>query len=121
VRCVGHVGFRQLCTFYRVADVYLTMSEHEGFCVPLLEAMHYGVPIVARAAGAIPETLGGAGLLVEGGRHAEAAEAVRLAVKDQAVRARLIEAGRARLADFAPAKVENDFWEVLGRHGMTGR
>jgi glycosyltransferase involved in cell wall biosynthesis len=113
VRCIGHVGFRQLCTFYRVADIYLTMSEHEGFCVPLLEAMHYGVPIVARAAGAIPETLGGAGLLVEGGRHAEAAEAMHLAVKDRAV--------RARLAAFAPAKVENEFWEVLGRHGMTGR
>jgi glycosyltransferase involved in cell wall biosynthesis len=121
VHLVGHVGFRQLCTYYRLADLYLTMSEHEGFCVPLLEAMHFGVPIVARASGAIPETLGGAGLLVEGGRFAEAAELMRLAVADRELRARLIAAGRARLADFAPEKIERDFWGLLERHGMTGR
>ncbi|HWR97842.1 MAG TPA: glycosyltransferase family 4 protein [Candidatus Methanoperedens sp.] len=121
VRSVGAVGFRELCTYYRLADVYLALSEHEGFCVPLLEAMHFGVPIVARAAGAIPETLGGAGLLVEGGRFAAAAALMRLAVADRKVRAGLIAAGRARLADFAPEKIARDFWELLKRHGLAGR
>lgn len=121
VHLVGHVSFRQLCSFYRLADVYLTMSEHEGFCVPLLEAMHFGVPIVARAAGAIPETLGGAGLLLSGRDPAEAAELVRLAATDRDLRGRLVEAGRARLADFAPARIEREFWALLARHGMTRR
>ena len=121
VHVVGRVDFRQLCTYYRLADLYLTLSEHEGFCVPLLEAMHFGVPIVARAAGAVPETLGGAGLLVDGGRFAETAELMRAALADRRVRTRLVEAGRARLADFAPEKIERAFWDLLARHGMTGR
>ena len=51
----------QLAAFYRAADVFVTMSEHEGFCIPLLEAMAFDVPIVARRHAAIPETLGRAG------------------------------------------------------------
>jgi glycosyltransferase involved in cell wall biosynthesis len=121
VRVVGHVEFRQLCAYYRLADLYLTMSEHEGFCVPLLEAMHYGLPIVARAAGAVPETLGSAGLLTAGARPEQVAELMHLAVADRGLRAQLTAAGRARLADFAPARIERDFWELLGRHGLTGR
>jgi glycosyltransferase involved in cell wall biosynthesis len=121
VRVIGHVEFRELVAYYRLADLYATLSEHEGFCVPLLEAMHYGVPIVARAAGAIPETLGAAGLLTDGQRPEEAAELMHLAVADRGVGARLVAAGRARLADFAPERIARDFWGVLERHGMAGR
>ncbi|MBI2469577.1 MAG: glycosyltransferase, partial [Candidatus Rokubacteria bacterium] len=60
----GLVPQADLCTYYRLASVYLSMSEHEGFCVPLLEAMHFGVPIVAYASTGVPDTLGDAGLLV---------------------------------------------------------
>jgi glycosyltransferase involved in cell wall biosynthesis len=119
VHIVGQVGFRQLCTFYRLADLYLAMSEHEGFCVPLLEAMHFGVPIVARAAGAVPETLGAAGLPVRGGSFEEVAELMHLAVADRGLRARLVEAGRARVADFAPGKIAELLWGLLASHGMT--
>jgi glycosyltransferase involved in cell wall biosynthesis len=121
VHCLGHVSFRQLCTFYRIADLYLALSEHEGFCVPLLEAMHFGVPIVARAAGAVPETLGAAGLTVRGAPPEEVAELMRLAITDREVRQRLLAAGRARLGDFAPGKIELDFWELLGREGFLTR
>ena len=51
-----------LAAHYRAADVFVCLSDHEGFCVPLLEAMHHRVPIVAFASAAVPETLGAAGL-----------------------------------------------------------
>ncbi|RME35159.1 MAG: glycosyltransferase, partial [Thermoflexia bacterium] len=59
----GHVSQRDLVTYYRLADVYVSMSEHEGFGKPLIESMYLGVPVVAYAAAAVPETLGGAGVL----------------------------------------------------------
>ena len=59
----GPVPDEDLAAFYRWADAYVSLSEHEGFCVPLVEAMATDVPVVAYAAGAVPETLGGAGLL----------------------------------------------------------
>src|SRR5205823_4574848 len=50
---------------YRSADAFLCLSEHEGFCIPLLEAFHFGVPVVARPVGGVPEVAGDAALLVE--------------------------------------------------------
>ena len=60
---VGSVPVAVLRAYYEKADVFVTASDHEGFCVPLLEAMSFDVPVVARATSAIPETLGGAGIL----------------------------------------------------------
>ena len=62
VRFAGRVGDAERDRLYTTADAYLCMSVHEGFCVPLVEAMALGLPVVARAAGAIPETLAGVGL-----------------------------------------------------------
>jgi len=118
VHFLGHLDFAALCTCYRLADLYLSMSEHEGFCVPLLEAMHFRVPIVAYAAAAVPETLGAAGLLVREKRFEEIAELMHLALTDGGLRARLADAGAARLADFAPEKIERDLWALLRRHGL---
>ncbi len=118
VHFLGHVDFRELCTLYRLADVYVSMSEHEGFCVPLLEAMHFGVPVVAFAAGAVPETLGGAGLLVREKRFEEIAELVHLAATDEPLRSRLVMAGRERLRAFAPESIARDLWALLEREGL---
>lgn len=60
----GHVTLAQLVAFYRRADLFVTASEHEGFCAPLLEAMTFDVPIVARDFGAVGDTLGRAGVLL---------------------------------------------------------
>ncbi len=60
----GHISFKAILAYYCLADVFLCMSEHEGFCVPLLEAMKFGIPIVAYSSTAIPYTLDGAGFLV---------------------------------------------------------
>jgi glycosyltransferase involved in cell wall biosynthesis len=55
----------RLAERYRAADVFLCLSEHEGFCIPLLEAFHFGVPVIARDAGAVREVAGDAGVLLE--------------------------------------------------------
>jgi glycosyltransferase involved in cell wall biosynthesis len=65
VHFAGHVTNEELTAYYEVADLFLCASEHEGFCVPLVEAFHMGVPVVARAATAVPATLDGAGVLYD--------------------------------------------------------
>jgi glycosyltransferase involved in cell wall biosynthesis len=62
---LGHVTNEELTACYDVADAFLCASEHEGFCVPLMEAFHKGIPVLAYAATAVPETLGGAGVLYD--------------------------------------------------------
>jgi hypothetical protein len=64
VEFVGAVRQDELNAYYAVARAFLCLSDHEGFCIPLLEAMAHDVPVVAYAAGAVPETLDGAGVLV---------------------------------------------------------
>jgi L-malate glycosyltransferase len=99
----GAVPPETLRSFYERADLFVTASDHEGFCVPLLEAMSFGVPIVARATTAIPETLGGAGLLIDpDDGPLVMAEAWAAALTDEPVRAELIARGSARLMDFDP-------------------
>ncbi len=61
----GQVDDQELYAYYRAADVFLCLSEHEGFCVPLQEAMYFGLPVIAYEAGAVRETLHGGGLLLQ--------------------------------------------------------
>src|SRR5207237_9478899 len=63
VHFVGHVSDRELVAFYEVADLFLCASEHEGFCVPIVEAFYKQVPVLAYAATAVPSTMDGAGIL----------------------------------------------------------
>jgi glycosyltransferase involved in cell wall biosynthesis len=109
----GPVPDDDLAAFYRWADAYVSLSEHEGFCVPLVEAMAADVPIVAYAAGAVPETLGGAGLLFAPKDLEVAAELLGSVVYDRDVRARVLEGQRRRLRDFAPARIEARLKETL--------
>ena len=62
---LGHVSNEELVAYYELADVFLCASEHEGFCVPLIEAFHAGVPVLAYAAAAVPATMDGGGVLVD--------------------------------------------------------
>lgn len=113
VRMPGSLPDGELVARYQAADVFVCLSEHEGFCVPLLEAMHHGVPIVAYAAAAVPETLGGAGVLLTEKDPATVAAAVHRVVTDRPLRDRLVEAGRRRLADFSLARSREGFREAL--------
>ncbi len=94
----GPLSDRQLAELYRRADVFVTASAHEGFCVPITEAMAASVPVVASVAGAIPETLGGAGLLVDDPSPAAFAEAIDTAL-DRSVGAKYAIAGRQRAGE----------------------
>jgi glycosyltransferase involved in cell wall biosynthesis len=109
----GPVPDEDLGAFYRWADAYVSLSEHEGFCVPLVEAMAADVPILAYAAGAVPETLGGAGLLFSPKDLEVAAEMLGMLVYDRSLRARVLDGQRRRLADFAPAVIEARLGEAL--------
>ncbi|HVM05961.1 MAG TPA: glycosyltransferase [Acidimicrobiales bacterium] len=101
----GPVSDAALAAFYRRADVFVTASGHEGFCVPVLEAMAFGVPVVARACGAIPETAGDAALLLPPGDDPVLlAEALATLLDDADLRASLAARGRERLDDFDPAR-----------------
>jgi L-malate glycosyltransferase len=109
----GPVPDEDLGAFYRWADAYVTLSEHEGFCVPLVEAMAADVPILAYAAGAVPETLGGAGVLFSPKDLEVAAELLGLLVYDRGLRQQVLDGQRRRLADFAPGAIETRLAETL--------
>jgi glycosyltransferase involved in cell wall biosynthesis len=109
----GPVPDEDLGAFYRWADVYVSLSEHEGFCVPLVEAMAADVPVLAYAAGAVPETLDGAGLLFAPKDLEVAAEMLGTLVYDRPVRDQVLQGQRRRLQDFAPARIEARLVEML--------
>jgi L-malate glycosyltransferase len=98
---------------YRAAHVFLCLSAHEGFCIPVLEALSQGVPVIARPAGAIPETTGDAAILVDDPDPAVIAELVHLAVTDAELRAELRRRGRARLALYSPDRVADRLREAV--------
>jgi L-malate glycosyltransferase len=118
VRMVGGIPDSHLIAYYRAADVFLSMSEHEGFCVPLVECMLFELPVIAYAAAAVPETLGDAGILVDHKRYDEIAALVHV-VKDGPTRDRLVAAGRARLEHFRPERHEPRLVELVA--GAIGR
>ena len=95
----------QLGDRFRAAHAFLCLSAHEGFCIPVLEAFQFGVPVIARPAGAIPELAGDAALLVPDEDPAVIAELVHLAVTDDPLRSELRQRGEARAAAYAPAAV----------------
>ena len=100
----GQVPDAELATYYRMASAYVSLSEHEGFCVPLVEAMATGVPILAFGAAAVPETLGGAGICFTPKDLEHAAELLGLLVYDDELRSSVIADQRRRLADFGTAR-----------------
>lgn len=103
VSFVGAVADSELKSFYENSDLYLCMSEHEGFCVPLIEAMHFGLPIVAFDSCAVKETLGGSGLLAKEKKHHEIAGQCATIIRDAALRERMIAKQREQLGRFALA------------------
>jgi glycosyltransferase involved in cell wall biosynthesis len=129
---VGHVSDEELVAFYEAADLFLCASEHEGFCVPLVEAFHMQVPVLAFAATAVPATMDGAGVLFEGKDPMHVAALMdaivsNVTLQDAIVEGQLAAAERLRSKDFegmllgfmhqilaaprAPApRVTFDFW-----------
>jgi L-malate glycosyltransferase len=109
----GPVPDDELAAYYQHAAVYISMSEHEGFCVPLVEAMAADVPILAYSAGAVPDTLGGAGILFAPKDLEQAAELLGALAFDDDLRARVIAGQRRRLQDFGDSRIVRELESVL--------
>jgi glycosyltransferase involved in cell wall biosynthesis len=105
VTFAGRVARVSRDAWYRRATVYVSTSVHEGFCAPLVEALAHGLPVVARDAGAVAETLGDAGIVLPTGDPVKLAEAVHDAASSASTRAALAEAGARRLRELAPELV----------------
>ncbi len=102
----GHVEHDEMLAAYAAADLFVSMSEHEGFGVPLVEAMLMDVPVLAYASTAVPHTLGDAGVLFTEKRYDEVAELGHRLVTDPVLRAAVLAGQRRRLLHFAPEAVE---------------
>jgi glycosyltransferase involved in cell wall biosynthesis len=101
----GSISANARDAWYRRADVYISLSVHEGFCMPLIEALAHGMPVVANDAGAMPETLGGAGLVVDGSDLPLVAEALHELTASGSTRELLYDAADRRLAELRPEKL----------------
>lgn len=109
----GPVPEEDLATYYRTARVYISLSEHEGFCVPLLEAMAADVPVLAYSSTAVPDTLGGAGVQFAPKDLEFAAELLGELAYNNTLRARVIAGQRVRLASFGDARLNDDLTRLL--------
>lgn len=104
---LGLASPEELNACYRAAHVYICMSEHEGFCVPLLEAMYFGVPILAYNSTGVPYTLGDAGIMADKKNFEEIAEMTDILVNDKGVRDKVIDGQRKRLGNFSRERLKD--------------
>ena len=112
----GSIADMELHACYRTAHLFWSMSEHEGFCVPLIEAMWFDVPVLAFRSSAIPETLGGAGLMfTDKSDLRELAALARVVIKDRDVREKMIAAQRRQRQTFLPDRIMPRIAEIANR------
>lgn len=104
----GHVTLEEgFGGYYKAGSVFLCLSEHEGFGIPLIESMYFDLPVIAYKSSAVPETLGGSGLLVTKKRYDVIGELIYNLVTDRALRRQVICRQRERLAAFDRAVAES--------------
>ena len=112
----GNVSESDLQAYYQTAHLIWSMSEHEGFCVPLIEAMWFDVPVLAFKSTAVPETLKTAGILFKSKEDLKAVAALaKLMVHDKPLRKMVIEAQRKRRSDFLPERIWPLLSELISR------
>lgn len=109
----GHIKFTQILAFYHVADLLLCESEHEGFCIPLVEAMYFQKPIVAYDSSAVGETLGAGGILLKEKNPRFAAAVIDQVIRDEALQNEILEQQKLELQRFDPQKAVNNFLDIL--------
>lgn len=96
----GHIPFEDILAYYKIANVFLCMSEHEGFCVPLVESMYFDVPIVAFNSSAIPYTLGDSGVILNTKDYVEYSEVIKNIMRDKGYREDIIKKQKKSLERF---------------------
>ncbi len=114
----GHITDAQLQAYYRCAHLFWSMSEHEGFCVPLIEAMWFDVPILAFASSAIPETLMDAGVMFKDKNEFTKVATLALnLVTDAVLRESIVSKQRQRRFNFLPSAVRPQLINILRKIG----
>jgi L-malate glycosyltransferase len=113
VEIAGSVTHEELIAYYAASDVFVCLSNHEGFCVPLLESMYHRLPIVAYTNTAVPETVQGAGLILPNKEPARVAAAIDRVVRDDRLRTTLAQAASERVGTFALPRVQDGFLSAL--------
>lgn len=109
----GFVSPEDLPAYYDVADCFVMPSRHEGFCLPLVEAMHRGVPVVARNQGGMPEALGGAGVRYDGLSHEELGALIHRVLEDEALRREVLASQKERLEVIGRRKPREELARLL--------
>jgi glycosyltransferase involved in cell wall biosynthesis len=113
VEIAGSVSHEELIAYYGAADAFVCLSNHEGFCVPLIEAMYHRLPIVAYTNTAVPETVLGAGLILPNKEPMRVAAAVDRVVRDDELRATLAQAASERVVAFSLPRVKEGFASAI--------
>ncbi len=116
VTFAGSVSDAELAAYYDDADAFVCLSRHEGFCVPVLEAMRHDVPVVALAAAAVPDTVGDGAVLLDDASPHHVAATVHELLSDDSFRSGLVAAGRSVVASHALDEASSAFVELIRRH-----
>ena len=116
VHFTGHVPFSQILSYYRLADLFLCLSEHEGFCVPLVEAMFFRVPIIAYDAAAVGDTLGDGGILLNDKDPRFVAETIHYLKEHGELEAWLKRKEKERLNAFSHSVIKEKLFRILDHY-----
>ena len=119
IHITGMVDFKDMVSYYKLADIFLCMSDWESFCVPLLESMFCDIPIIAYNSTAVPYTLGKAGILIMEKNYEEIAEMINLLIEDTELRNRIIKTQNERLKEFEKMKIEKKLKKYIEDVFMT--
>lgn len=109
----GRVPFDEYLAYYHLADVFLCMSAHEGFCIPLVEALYFHVPVIAINSTAIPDTLNGCGVIMDSRDPEKVAVEINKVVRDRDYRNQIIAGESFRLAELQSEVVSKQYLAVL--------
>ena len=100
----GHIPLAEVVSYSKLAHLYLHMSEHEGFCAPMVESFHLGIPVVAFDAGAVAETMNGGGVLLTKRNYLMTAALIHEVLEDRILRQRILDSQRQALEKYTIEK-----------------
>ena len=112
----GFVTDEELKAYYECADLFLCLSEHEGFCIPIVEAMRYSVPVVAYREGAVPETAGKGAVILENKAPEITAAVMNRVLRDKKLRERMLADQKEELKRFEFEAVKNGLLEIIKKY-----
>lgn len=115
----GKVDQDELVTYYTSADLFITMSEHEGFCVPILESFLFNLPVVAFNSTAIPDTMGDGGILVNKKNYKLIAGIMAEILTNKALRNGILKKQKIQLERFSPEKIKSSLKKTLMDIGVA--